>query len=385
MSQPAEAPEIGRDALDPVEPAPAIAWWTRLFPARRAALGLRASAAPSLTFILIGMAAGPQSLGLLPPNLLELLDPVVSVALAALGVFVGLGLAAPRDTGVGRLLVAAVLEVALTMAAVTGVLHLLLQRWAVPLPMDALPLAATLGLCASASAATRVRGSSRAARVSRIVDLDDVPLVLVGAIVVAMAAGRPTLNSVALSAGASAMAALAGWLLFERAHSDAERGVFVAGVLMLVGGVCAYAGASPLLGGALAAILWVRLPGGADHIIRTDLRKLQHPLVALLLIVAGATIQWSTALAWIAAPLVLLRLIGKLLASLAVARLANVPPALMATVLLHPGVLGIALALNVYQVLGDRGTLLLSSVTVAAAVSELLVAFLLPGQTEDAE
>ena len=70
--------------------------------------------------------------------------------------------------------------------------------------------------------------------------------------------------------------------------------------------------------GTVAALVWVWAPGGADRLISDDLRKLQHPLVALLLIIAGAAVQLTELLLWVAAPLVLLRLTGKVLASAAV-------------------------------------------------------------------
>jgi hypothetical protein len=211
------------------------------------------------------------------------------------------------------------------------------------------------------------------------VDLDDVPLILLGTLAVAVASGRPVTSSVVLTGLASLLAGTAGWLLFDRARGDAERGVFVTGTVLLLGGIAAYAGTSPLLSGCIAALFWHRAAGAADRIIAADMGRLQHPLVALLLIVAGAWIQWSLALLWIAAPLVLLRIVGKLLGSAAASRITGIAAGLLATVLLPPGVLGIALALNVHQVHGGA-TLLVSGVAVAAIVSELLSA-LLPVET----
>jgi hypothetical protein len=144
--------------------------------------------------------------------------------------------------------------------------------------------------------------------------------------------------------------------------------------------VAAFTNTSPLLSGCLAALLWAGAPGHADRIIANDLRKLQHPFVALVLIVAGALVEWSLALLWIAAPLVLLRLVGKLLGAVAVARVTGVPASLLSAVLLPPGVLGIALAVNLWQVMGASGTLLLSSVAVALMVSELLAMLIVAGR-----
>lgn len=381
MSPADEAPEIGRDTLDPAG-SPTL--WTQLFPARGSALGLRASSAPAITFILIGVILGPHALGILTPTVIFRLDPVISIALTALGIFVGLGLGTGNAFAQPRVLAAALLEVALTAAVVSGGLYVLFTTWMIPLNFDVRLFAAALGICAGASAATRIRGTGHAARVARIVDLNDLPLVVVGAVLVAVSGSRPVIAGVVLITAASVLAGSAGWMLFERARRASERGAFVAGTLALLGGIAAYTGMSPLLAGVVAALVWTWSPGRADRVIASDLRKLQHPLVALLLIVAGATIQWQYVLLWIAAPLVLLRIIGKLLASLAVARLADVPPGLLATVLLPPGVLGVALALNVQQSVPTEDMLLVSAVTVAAAVSELTSVVPLAGATEEA-
>ena len=381
MSPADEAPEIGRDTLDPVG-SPTL--WAQVFPARRSALGLRPSSAPALTFILIGIVLGPHGLGVLNAAAILRLDPVISIALAALGIFVGLGISTSTASEPHPVIVAALLEVMLTAAVVGGGLYLLLTKWGVTVAPDRPLFAAALGICASASAATRVTGTGYAARVARIVDLDDVPLVLLGAVVVAMSGSRGIVAGAVLIVVASLLAGSAGWMLFERARGDAERGAFVAGTLALLGGVAAYTGMSPLLGGTVAALVWAWSPGGADRLIASDLRKLQHPLVGLLLIIAGATIQWHYVMVWVAAPLVLLRIIGKLLASLAIARVAAVPAGLLATVLLPPGVLGVALALNVQQALGTEDMLLVSTVTVAAAVSELVSVLPLAGATAEA-
>jgi hypothetical protein len=365
--------------LDPTGPAPV---WLRLFPARRAALGLNATPAPAVVFILLGMLLGPEATGVLSGNTLRALDPVVSIALAALGIFVGLGVGSLDTHGQTRLLVAAWLEATLTIVVVGACMYLLIGRWGLPLPTSAVLFSLVLGVCACASAATRMtEGPGDLARVARIVDLEDVPLIALGTVAVALAGSRDVVSSLLLGAAATLLVAIGAALLFERARGDAERGVYVAGAVVLLGGVGAYAGTSPLLTGALAALAWVRGPNRADQVIARDLRALQHPLVALLLIVAGASVQWNLALLWIAAPLVLLRLVGKVLASAAAARLTTLPAGLLASVLMPPGVLGVALALNVQQVLDTPDTLLLSAVTVAAGVSELL-STLMPGEGE---
>jgi hypothetical protein len=380
MPRPDSRPDLGPDPLDSAVRPGRLGG---LLPARRVALGLGASAAPSLTFILVGVALGPQGLGLLTTTAIFRLDPVVSVALAALGIFVGLGLGAMRTPTAPRLLLAASVEAAITIALVSGVMYVFLTRWEMPLSIEAGLFAGVVGICACASAATRLGDETvrEARHASGVVDMDDVPVVVLGALAVAAASNAPLLSSTLLTIVAGIAVGTAGWLLFERARSEAERGVFVAGSVLLLGGIGAYLGTSPLLSGCAAALVWVRTPGRADLIIGSDLRRLQHPLVALLLIVAGASIQWNLALIWIAAPLVLLRLLGKLVASTAAARMAGVPAGMLAVVLMPPGVLGVALALNVDQVLGTADTLLLSGITVATGASEL-IAMLLPGEPE---
>lgn len=173
MSSPDDTPEIGRDALDPLS-SPTL--WTQLFPARGSTLGLRPSSAPALTFISIGIILGPHVLGILTPAVIFRLDPVISIALTALGIFAGLGIGTSGVSDQPRVIAAAFVEVMLTAAVVGGGMYVLITNWGVPLTLHVPLFAAALGVCASASAATRITGTGYAARVARIVDLDDVPL-----------------------------------------------------------------------------------------------------------------------------------------------------------------------------------------------------------------
>ena len=54
----------------------------------RLALGLSPTPRPGLVLIPLGMALGPHGLGVLSDSVLTIVDPAVSVALAALGAFV---------------------------------------------------------------------------------------------------------------------------------------------------------------------------------------------------------------------------------------------------------------------------------------------------------
>ena len=349
--------------------------WPPRLPRQRAALGFGSSATPPVTYVLVGIAIGPQGIGLLSSEALGNLDALVSIALAALGVLIGFGLGAMARRQAGGLLVSATIEATITIAVVVGALLVLLSRWGLPLPIDVRVFAAMLGLCACASAARRVdkAAGTEASRAARIAELDDLPLVVLGGFTVAVLGGQAGAGlDLLLTVGAALMVAAAGWLLVGRARNEAEHGVFVAGAIVLLAGTGAYLDSSPLLGGLVAALVWVWAPGHVDARIGNDLKSHQHSLLALLLIVAGASIQWTIALLWVAASLLLFRLTGKLVAGAVTARVAKLPPHQLARALVPPGVIGIALALNLQQVFDASDTLLLSAVTVAAVLSEAL-------------
>jgi hypothetical protein len=255
-----------------------------------AALGLNPLYAPVMVFIPLGVLLGPGALGLVSQRGLAYLDVVVSIGLATLGVFIGLAFAREgRDARV--LFAAATTEACITIAVVAAAVMVLLTTWRIPLDLPYPLVAVALGLCASASAATAVESDDRSARIAaRVADLDDVvPIILGGAVVVLAAAGRrPVLEGIGLTTALGIVIGFAGWLLIERAESPAERGAFVLGSVALLGGTAAHLGLSPLLTGMAAGWLWVVAPGRCDLLIATDLRKVQHPIIVLLLLTAGA-------------------------------------------------------------------------------------------------
>jgi hypothetical protein len=174
--------------------------------------------------------------------------------------------------------------------------------------------------------------------------------------------------------------AVAGWLLFERAHGPAERGVFMVGTLALLGGTAAYLALSPLLAGLAAGTFWTAAPGRADHIVREDLRKVQHPLVVVLLLTAGASLVWSPAAVWLFAPFVVFRLAGKLIGGWVSSRLVpEVAPSDLGAHLIAPGVIGIAFALNYHQVSGSAtAAAVVAAATAGSLASEVLALFAAP-------
>jgi hypothetical protein len=104
----------------------------------------------------------------------------------------------------------------------------------------------------------------------------------------------------------------------------------------------------------------------------------QHPLLILVLLVAGARAEFSTASLGLGAGYLLLRVVGTLTGAAAARRVAGValPPDL-GLHLLQPGVFGVAFALNLAIVAGADASMLLAAV-VAGTLGSECVALLLP-------
>ena len=281
---------------------------------RRAALGLRPAVAPVSLYVPLGAALGPHAVGVLSADTLAHLDAAISVALSTLGVFVGLALARAFDSR--RLIAAAAVESAITVATIAGAVAFLLSRWRVPELDNPIAVALALGACAAASAAGAAEtGREENSVAARVADLDDIIPILVAAAVIAGmddASLGQSLVRVAVAAGLGVVGGAIGWLLFERADGTGERAVFVLGTLALIGGGSAYLHASPLLAGLAAGVCWHVAPGHADRIIVEDLRKFHHPLLIVLLIHAGALLTISPLALWLFVPFVVFRMSGKI-------------------------------------------------------------------------
>jgi hypothetical protein len=222
------------------------------------------------------------------------------------------------------------------------------------------------------------------ATATRIADLDDGFAVVAGAFAVAAVRGGTAPEALAVvvtTVLVGALVGVAGWLLFEAARTEAERAVFVLGALCLAGGAADYVHCSPLLAGLVAGGLWRVLPGHADRIIRDDVSRFQHPLVLLLLVAAGAWMQVSALAVWLLAPFVVFRFAGKVLGAWIGAALApGIALVDLAAYLLPPGLMGIAVALNLLQASpSPTATAVLTAVALGTLASEILAVFVLPG------
>lgn len=386
-----DVPELGgRDPIDahlgPVAAAPARprrARWLRA----RLALGLAPTPVPGLILLPLGIALGPHGIGVLSPAMLSYLDPAMSVALTALGVFIGLGVVVgrPRER---RLLAGASAEALATMLIVA--VGLFAARELVWPGADAAAWFALTAIAICASASSTSAGPQHGAAgmlAARIGDLDDVLPVILGGFVLALLREHqpwPAVQLFGQSIGVALLVAIAGALLVSDVTSDSEQRVFALGALLLLAGTAEYLALSALLAGFVAGLFWnIAAPRVRDRIAR-DVRHVQHPLVVLLLLVAGARVEGSASLAILAVAYVLFRLVGKLAGGWIAGRVTGVEaPVNMGVYLLSPGVIGIAFALNV-AVAGDASTAarLLSAVVFGSIVFEVLSLFVHPPEDE---
>lgn len=339
--------------------------------ARRLALGLEATPRAGWVLLVFAMALGPHGLRVISDSALASLDPAVTTALAALGVIVGLDVRLRRSRD-GRLLVAASAEAGVVLATVTMGMLVMYPRSEAPSWLSAL----LLGICAApsstAGASAEHPGTAPAARVG---DLDDVlPIVAGGIALAAMrhntAAAVPAL--LAQSVAIAIVIAAAAGLLITRTSSESEQRVFALGALLLLGGAAAYLSVSALFAGLVAGLCWNGFGFGArDQLVR-DIRHLQHPLIVLLLIAAGARLELSIELAGPIAAYVALRTAGKLAGgwlgrSLAAAAL----PRDLGLSFLGPGLVGIAFALDAHAGGAPGSATLLAVVLMGSLASEL--------------
>jgi len=348
----------------------------------RAALGLAPAAAPGVIFLPMGMLFGPAGLGVLSPELLGYLTPAVSVGLATLGVFVGLGLGPLRKVD-RRLLGASSLEAGLTILVVAagmwGVLGLVPEVAGDSLAFTAL----AFGIVASASSAGAAEVSNLPAHraATRVADLDDVLPVVGGGVALAWLRDPSpdgALWLTLLSVAIAVLVAVAGWLLLDRRSAGPEHVAFFAGLLLLLGGAAEHLSLSALFMGMVAGVCWAAAPGGRHEVIRKHLGRIQHPVVVLVLLVAGASVRLDTVALWLMLPFVLVRLAGKVAGGWAAARLAAGAPGSLGWFLVAPGVIGVAFALNAEMALPGEAAVLLTVAVVGSVVSEVIAVFLLP-------
>ena len=321
--------------------------------------------------LLLGIVAGPHGLNFLSPAVLLLVDPGIAMALAMLGVFVGLSFD-PRQPRMGRLIAASGLRSLTTVLAVGSAAFSASWYWLNP-GSPALLIALALGVCASVSDA------------AADVNIDDVLMSVAGGLVVGAlrsAAPGPVLPLTVALVGISIAVAVAAWLLVGQTDVEGEQHVFVVGSLLLIGGAATYLFLSAVLAGLIAGLVWNLAGNLSKPRIMRDLQYFQHPLVVLALLAAGAGAALSIEVVALAAIFVAVRAMSRLIGVRMAERLTEMPVAgENASSLISAGLVGIALALDVFRADGasELGAMLLGAIVVGTIASEA-VGLLLPGR-----
>jgi hypothetical protein len=372
-------PAIDVTAADPLDAqlAPAAravrpARWRRM---HRAALGFSATRVPVFVLVGAGVLLGPHGIAILTPPMLDGVQPVMAVVLGALGVLIGIGfdVRSGRDL---RLLAAGSLESAVTIAAIAGAVVLAAPP-AAAANAPLLALALVIGACGGSSSSHPATFSQSAvsARVTRLTDLDDLIPIGAATIVLALVGAAPRDAGLLLFKAAAAGVALAfaGRLLVGETESHGEQRVFVIAMLLLIAGSAEYLRVPSLFVGLIAGLVWGATDRAGDR-LASNVRYFQHPILVMLLAVAGARLVPSLLAAWLAAVFVLARIAGKVIGGwIASAAVDRQLPRLVALRTLSPGLVVIALALAAEQVIGGTaGQLLLAAVVAGAAASDLL-------------
>lgn len=366
---------LGTSDLGPSRPRR----WRRL-------LAWSATSAPVALLLLTGVALGRHGINLLSVSTLALLAPAIPVALAALGVLVGLSVGG-RRTGDRRVLAAALLDSALTLLLVSAGLALLVQAGWSTIVRPFWTVVVGAGLCAASSltlpTGNAIEPRTRAVRVIEIGVL--LPIVVGGVLLASLRAGSPV-GTLVLLAQATALTlalAAAAWLLLTGASSPTEERVLTVSALLLVGGVADALSLSALLCGVVAGLFWRYAGRHPPETIGRDVLFAQHPLLVVVLLAAGASAALSPMAFALGAAYLALRVVGRLAGGMLGRRITRLEePSELGFRLLTPGVFGVAFALNAAAVLGGDASLLLAAVVIGTIGSELVAFFLSPRRVD---
>jgi hypothetical protein len=341
-----------------------------------------ATSAPVALLLLAGLAFGPHGGNLLSPALLSALDPLVPIAVAVLGVLGGLSLG-DRQPDDRRVFAASVLGAVMSMMVVSAGFAVVLLSTTSPPAAQSWPLILAVGTCAASSltlsAANPLELRSVAAR---LVGLGVFVPILVGGFLLARLRADSSAGAlivVAQASGITLALAAAAWLLLTRSSSDTEERVIAISALLLVGGVGEALSLSALFSGLVAGLLWRYAGGRPRDSIGRDVLFVQHPLLVLVLLVAGARADLSVTSLGFGIAYLALRLVGQLAGGVAASRIAHVrPPGDTVLHFISPGVFGVAFALNAAGAVGPQGSVLLAAVVVGTIGSEIVARFLAP-------
>ncbi|MEQ1760233.1 MAG: hypothetical protein ABL986_18100 [Vicinamibacterales bacterium] len=343
---------------------------------RRSWFGWSATSLPIAPVLLLGMLLGPQGLHVLTADALAAVDPALPVALATLGALLGLVAGfqgSPRRAAGAALLsvgaTASVVAIGFGVGALAAGESSRASLWVLPM---------VLGMAAASSLIVPVRRAIDASAASTAtLEAEALVSVVVGGLLLAFARQGALLGTLAWFAQACIVVAIlgvAGLLLLSKSVALAERRVFAVATLLLVGGAADSLSFSALLGGACAGLLWKAWGGLSRDSLHSDMLYALHPLIALVLVVAGARTEVSSISLGLAAAYAVLRTLGRLTAGAVLAR-AQFPASGGAYGLVAPGVFGVALSLNAFRALGPDMSVAVSVVVLGTVFSELTAIF----------
>ena len=220
----------------------------------------------------------------------------------------------------------------------------------------------------------------------RMRDFDAFLPAVVGAVVLAFLHSQSPLASLWLTTQAMILALMisaTAWLLLADGPPSTEQRVFSIAALLLVGGIADYRSLSALAGGLLAGLFWGYVGGVARESIERDVRYLRHPLVVLMLLVAGAKLEFSVWILVLALAYLVLRVAGKLLGGWLTGRVPGALPTNVGATLLPPGVFGIAFALDATSMMDSAAAAILSAAVLGSIGCQLLAALSRPSEAHE--
>ncbi len=333
---------------------------------------------PMAPLLLVGLVLGPQGLALLTPAALAAIDPVLPVALATLGALAGLmpGLQGHlrRSFGVASLTVCVTGLTVVAGFAVGGAvlagpadagMGWLSTDWLLPL---------VLGVSAASSLVVPAEHGVGEAKSTASLESEALASVVAGGLVVAFTRQGSALATGAWllqACGVVVLLGLAGWLMLRKNVDVTEHRLFMVATLLLVGGAADALSFSALLGGVCAGLLWRAAGGSSRDSLQTGMRDALPPLIAVVLLVAGARAQVSTATIGLAFGYACLRTIGRTSAGIVAVRV-GLRPAPRAH-MLAPGLFGLAFSLNAARALGGDAVVAHSVVALGTILAELVV------------
>ena len=383
IAQEVQTGEIDLERLGarPIPPR-ALPWHVRF------GLSWSTGAVPVVLILLLGVALGPEGLAIITPGVLVVLDPVIPVAVAALGILAGLEFMRPAAPNRWPLLRKASIESLLTGVIVTLGVWLIMPASADFEPSRVWLIAVMAGVCASMSATLPDADPDRLRPAAiRMRDLDGLLPSIVGAVVLAFLHSYSPLGSLGLTIQAAILALLisaTAWLLLADTSPSTEQRVFSIAALLLIGGIADYLSLSALVGGLLAGLFWGYVGGVARDCIERDVRYLRHPLVVLMLLTAGAKTTFSGWILILTVAYLLLRIAGKLLGGWLTRQVPGVAiPDSVAATLLPPGVFGIAFALDASSMMEGSAAVILAATVLGSIGSQLVAALWRPVETHE--